>query len=67
VEALAVKKNHFIEDINKIKNFIATMQDQKEALTAAIAEMNTTIEVERELLSGASAVVSGSLVHLFEK
>jgi hypothetical protein len=47
IDALNRKKEDFLSDISKFKKFAATMQDQKDAVVAAIAEMNGTIEAER--------------------
>jgi hypothetical protein len=46
-DALNRKKEDFLSDISKFKKFAATMQDQKDAVVAAIAEMNATTEAER--------------------
>jgi hypothetical protein len=47
VDALTHKKQDFLSDISKFKKFAATMQDQKDAVMAAIAELNSTVEAER--------------------
>lgn len=50
IDALNRKKEDFLSDISKFKKFAATMQDQKDAVVAAIAEMNGTIEAEQREL-----------------
>lgn len=40
------KKADLIEDINKLKKFAVTVQEQKDAILAVTAEIQRTIEAE---------------------